>query len=82
MIKKKCAPCYVAHPIVCGAVVGLAIIGLCGVVMAMKKKTKKLGKAVKQLGSDCVDKVEQVTEDMMQSGMDMMQRMTKKDCGC
>ena len=83
MYKKKCSPCYVAHPILCGMIVGFAVIGICGMVMAMKKKAKRLGKAAKQIGCDCMNSIEEATENMMESGMDMIHRFTKeKGCGC
>ena len=80
MVKKKCAPCYVAHPIICGAIAGLAVIGLCGVVMAMKKKATRLGKAAKRLGCECMDSVERATEDLMERSADAMHRMADKCC--
>ncbi len=77
MMKKKCEPCYVVHPIVCGAVAGLAVIGLLGVVMAVKKKGRTLGKSAKQFGCSCIDSIEEKAEDLMQESAEAMRRMTK-----
>lgn len=78
MFKKKCAPCYAVHPIVCGAVAGLAVIGLCGVVMAMKKKAKRLGSAARRLGCNCMESAKQMTEEMMESGAEAMERLANE----
>ena len=75
MYKKKCAPCYMAHPLVCGAIAVLAVMGAVGVVMAMKKKAKRLGRAAKRLGCECVDGIKQAAEDMMECGAEAMQRI-------
>lgn len=80
MMKKKCAPCYVVHPVVCGAVAGLAVIGLFGVIMAVKKKGRTLGRSAKQFGCSCLDSIEEKAEDLMQESADAMRRMTKSCC--
>ena len=76
MMKKKCEPCYMAHPLVCGAVAGLAVIGLVGVALAVKKKGKCWGRSAKQFGCECVDSIERKTEDLIEKSMDAMRHMT------
>ena len=62
--KKKCEPCsIIPHPVICGVVVGFAVLGICGVVMAIKKKKKGLARAAKKMGCECVDSVCDMTED-------------------
>ncbi len=77
--KKKCAPCYISHPLLCGMIAGFAIIGVAGVVMAVKRKAHRLGQAAKRMGCDCVDSVREATEDMLDDGAeaarDMIDRM-------
>ena len=62
--KKKNEPCgFFAHPVLCGAIIGFAAIGVCGVVMAIKRKKKRMAKAAKRMGCDCVESVCDMTED-------------------
>jgi hypothetical protein len=82
MFNKKCTPFYMAHPIACGMVLGLSIIGFCGVVMAMKQKSNSLGKAVKRLGADCVCKVEEVAENAMEEGIQAIEHLKNKTSSC
>jgi hypothetical protein len=66
--KKKSESCSVlSHPVVCGAIIGLAVIGACGVVMAIKKKKKRLSRAAKGMGCECVENVCDMTEEAMDS---------------
>lgn len=73
--KKKCEPCHamLPHPILCGAVAGFAILGICGVFMAIHKKKKRLCKAAKKMGCDCVENVCDMTEDAMDNMEHLMQ---------
>ena len=64
--KKKSAACTVLeHPVLCGAVIGFAVIGVCGVVMAIKKKKKRLARAAKNMGCECMESVCDMTEEAM-----------------
>ncbi len=80
--KKKCAPYYMTHPFISGMIVGFAIIGACGVVMAVKGKAKRLGQAAKQLGCECMETVKEKTEDLIEDGMDAMDDMMEKTGLC
>lgn len=73
--KKKCEPCkaMLPHPILCGAVAGFAILGVCGVWMAIHKKKKRLCKAAKKMGCDCMENVCDMTEDAMDNMEHLMQ---------
>ena len=73
--KKKCAPCYMSHPILCGMIASFAIIGVAGVVMAVKSKARRLATAAKRMGCDCVDHVKEVTEDMLDDGAEAVEDM-------
>lgn len=78
--KKKCAPLFIAHPVLCGMVVGFAVIGAFGVVTAMKSKADKLKKAAEDVGCACVEGVKQTAEDVMESGIQMVNNMMPCKC--
>lgn len=71
--KKKKASCMMPHPVLCGAIVGFAVIGIYGVVMAVKKKKKSLSKAAKELGCECVENVREMAEDAIDGMAHVMQ---------
>ena len=76
--KKKNESCLsLSHPVVCGAIVGFAVIGICGVVMAVKKKKKRLARAAKRLGESCVENVCDMTEDALEN---MEHLMAHRQC--
>lgn len=76
--KKKCeCGAIFSHPVICGAIVGFAVIGICGVVMAVKKKKKRLARAAKRMGCDCVENVCDMTEDAIDN---MEHLMTHRQC--
>jgi hypothetical protein len=81
LMKKKCEPCYVVHPVICGAVAGLAVIGLVGVALAIRRKGKCWGRTAKDFGNACIDSIEEKAEDLMQKSMDAMKHMNKS-CLC
>ncbi len=76
--KKKYTPVYVAHPFLTAAGAALCVVGAAGVVMAFKKKAKKLAAVAETVGCACVQNVKEAAETMMDSGMDMMARMLPK----
>lgn len=76
--KKKCTPYYMSHPILCGMIAGFAVIGVCGVVMAVKNKAKRLGKAAKKLGCECMESVKETTEDLIEDGMEAVDNMMER----
>ncbi len=82
--KKKCAPCYVEHPVICATAAVFCVIGAVGVVMAVKKKAGRLARTAKSVGCACVQNVKEATEAVMDEGMNMMAHMMHKDasCGC
>ena len=79
--KKKCAPCYVEHPVICATAAVFCVIGAVGVVMAFKKKAKKLACTAKSLGCACVENVKNATETVMDEGLNMMERMMPRTEG-
>ena len=72
---KKCTPVFIAHPVFCGMVAGFAVIGVFGVVMAMKTKAEKLKKAAEDIGCACVEGVKQTAEGVVESGIQMVNNM-------
>lgn len=78
---KKCGSMILSHPVICGMVAGFAVIGVFGVVMAMKTKADKLKKAAEDVGCACVEGVKEAAENVMESGINMVNNMMpeKKD---
>ena len=74
-MKKKCAPCYMSHPLLCGMIAGFAIIGVAGVAMAIKSKAHRLATAAKQMGCNCMDQVKETAENMLDNGTEAMEDM-------
>lgn len=72
---KKCTPVVIAHPVICGMVAGFAVIGVWGVVMAIKNNGEKLKKAAEDVGCACVEGVKQTAESAMESGIQMVNNM-------
>lgn len=78
---KKCMPLLIAHPVICGMVAGFAVIGVFGVVMAMKSKADKLKKAAEDIGCACVEGVKEAAEGVMESGINMVNNMMPEKKG-
>ena len=74
MCKKKKSGIYM-HPVLTVMVVGFAVIGVCGVASAVKKKACALKEVAKTIGCECVHSVSEKAEEMMQSGMQAAERM-------
>ncbi|MBR7146776.1 MAG: hypothetical protein IKD11_03535 [Oscillospiraceae bacterium] len=72
---KKCSSLILCHPVICGMVAGFAVIGVWGVVMAVKNKGDKLKKAAEDVGCACVEGVKNAAEGMMESGINMVNNM-------
>lgn len=78
---KKCGSVLIAHPVICGMVAGFAVIGVFGVVMAMRTKADKLKKAAEDVGCACVEGVKEVAENAMESGINMVNNMMPEKKG-
>ncbi len=80
--KKKCTPFYLQHPLLCGMIAGFAVIGMCGVLKAVKSKAKRLGNTAKQLGCDCMESVKEKAEELVEGGMNKFEGMMHGSCTC
>ena len=80
--KKKCAPLYVEHPVICATAAAFCVIGAVGVIMAVKKKAGRLAMTAKQMGCACVQNVKSATETVMDEGISMMERMMPNSTPC
>ncbi len=74
-MKKNMINCCMSHPVLCGMTAGFAVVGICGVVMACKKKAKCLAEAAKQGACECADCVCEMTEDLMERGKEALGHM-------
>ena len=72
---KKGASLLLCHPVLTGMVMGFAVIGAFGVVMAVKSKGQKLKKAAEDVGTACVEGVKEAAENAMESGLNMVNNM-------
>ena len=72
---KKCGSLILTHPVICGMVAGFAVIGIWGVVTAVKSNGQKLKKAAEDVGCACVEGVKEAATGAMESGIQMMSNM-------
>jgi hypothetical protein len=56
-------------------VAGFAVIGVWGVITAVKSNGQKLKKAAEDVGCACVEGVKEAAENAMESGIQMMNNM-------
>ena len=74
--KKKNEMCV--HPLITATLVGFAVIGMWGVVCAVKKKGCALKSAAKRMGCECVESVSEKAEGMLEDGIRAAERMMGK----
>ncbi len=79
--KKRCPPCYVSHPILCGMIVGFGVIGVWGVFLAAKQKASKLAQAAQKAGGACVESVKDTAANLMENGAEALGAMAEKKQG-